>query len=255
MTIDLTGVVAFFLVMLRMTGMLVFNPIFGRRNVPVMLNAAFAFILTYTLTASMSFPVLPNPTLFSMVYMAIKELAVGMLAGFVLQLFLSVLIVSGEVIDMQLGIGMSKIFDPASNSSISLSSTILNIMFVMLFFLTNNHLTFIYLTAQTFEIIPLGVATINPNVFYHIAELFSIIIVFSMKLCLPIAVVEVVVTFAVGMITRIIPQINIFVVNIQFKLLIGMLVMVMLVPSFTSFMENLLIICFDNIQLVWTSFT
>lgn len=255
MTINLENYLIFLLVMLRMTGMLVFNPIFSRRNVPVMLNAGLAFVLAVLLTRSMDFPALPDPTLFTFFYLALKELAVGMISGFIIQMFLSVLIIGGEVIDMQLGVGMAKVFDPASNASISVTSQIFNVMFVTGFFLSNNHLTLIHMTAQTFGIIPLGSLRFNPDALYAVTELFSTILIFAVKLCMPVVVMEVIVTFAVGMIMRVIPQINIFVVNIQFKLLIGMFVMVLLVPSFSAFFENLITISFENIRQIWIGFT
>ena len=255
MYIDLTEVTVFLLVALRMTGMLVFNPIFGRRNVPVMVNTALALLLAVVLTSSMDFPAIPEPTLFSMLYMSLKELAVGMVAGFIIQMVLSVLVISGEVIDMQLGLSMSKVFDPATNASISLTSTLFNVLFTLLFFITNNHLTLIQMTAQTFTMIPPGVTEISNQLFLQLAEMFSLIMVFAMKLCLPIAVVEVIVTFAVGILTRIIPQINVFVVNIQFKLLIGIFALLVLVPPFTGFMENLIVICFENVQAAWAGFS
>lgn len=254
MYIDLNVYMVFLLVMLRMTGMLVTNPIFGRRNVPSMVNVGLALVLAVCITTSMNFPALPELNLFNFLYMVVVELAVGMLAGFLIQLFFSVMIVGGEIIDMQLGLSMSKNFDPSTNTSISVTATMLNAMFILTFFLTNNHLTLIYMTAQTFNVIPLGTIGINPAVLYYIPSLFSSIMLFAIKLCLPIVVVEIIVTMAVGIIMRIIPQINIFVVNIQFKLLIGIFALVVLVAPMIAYLENLMAICFDRIQDAWKYF-
>lgn len=254
MTVNLSGALTFLLVMLRMTGMMVFNPVFGRRNTPPMVSAGFAFVLAVLLTGSMRFAPMPDPTLFSFLYMAVKELSVGLMSGFILQSFLSILVIGGEVVDMQLGIGMAKVFDPGTNASVALSSSVFNVMFIMTFFATNNHLTYIYLTSQTFRMIPLGVTTFNYDILYYIPELFSTILLFAVKLCLPIVVIEVIVTVAVGIIMRIIPQINIFVINIQFKLLFGMFALVVLVAPFMGYFENLILICFDKIQAVWINF-
>lgn len=238
-----------------MTGMLMFNPIFSRSNIPAMANTGLAFVLAITITGSTAFPPLPDVTLYSFLYLVIKELSVGFFAGMVIQMFLSILIIGGEIIDMELGIGMAKVFDPASNSSISISSQFLNVMFVMGFFQTNAHLTLIHMTAKTFDIIPLGDLVLNRQSFLAIPELFSTVFLLAIKLCLPVMVIEVIVTFAVGMIMRVVPQINIFVVNIQFKLIVGMMVMVMLVPAFSAFCENLLVLCFENIQQIWLKLT
>jgi flagellar biosynthetic protein FliR len=237
-----------------MTGLLVFNPIFSRTNVPTMVNAGLAFVLAILLTGSVSFPQITDVSFYTFTYMAIKEMSVGLFAGFILRMFMAALIMGGETIDMQLGIGMSKIFDPASNASISVSAQLLNIMFVVGFFQSNAHLTLIQMTAKTFDIIPLGDITFNTQNFLYVPELLSLVFLLSIKLCLPILVMEIIVAFAVGMVMRVVPQINVFVISFQLKLLIGLFVMVMIVPAMGAFCENLLTLCLEYIETIWLDF-
>lgn len=254
MTIDLGRYLIFLMVMLRMTGLFVANPIFGRSNVPTYANIGLALFLAVLLTGSMDFAPLGDPSLLAFVLMAVRELAVGAVAGFVLRLFMSVMTIGGEIIDMQLGLSMAKNFDPGTNASVSLSATMYGAMFVLIFFVTNNHLTLIHMAAQTFRLIPLGATAFNPYALYYLPELFSSILIFAVKLCMPIVVVEIIVTLAAGIVMRIIPQINIFVLSIQFKLLIGFFALVVLVAPFTAYFENLLVLCFERVQEVWMYF-
>ncbi len=251
MYINLEQYMIFLLVMLRMVGMLLFHPILGRRNIPPMLGTGLAFVLALLLTGTLSFEPLPDLNLFNFFYLVVKELAVGLMTGTILRIFLSALIIGGEIIDMQNGLGMAKSFDPASNTSVSVTANLLNAFFILTFFATNNHLTFLYLVAQTFRIIPLGTAFVSPDALYFIPQLFSSAFLLAIKLCLPIVAVELVVTVAVGIIMRIIPQINIFVVNIQFKLFIGIFALIVLVVPMMGFFENLLVICMEQVQEAW----
>lgn len=256
MNLNFNEAAVFLLIMMRMTGMLVTNPILGRRGIPSMANAGLAFMLAMLLLGHVPAPaaLYETATIGLLLGWVAKELFIGILAGFVLNLFLSVLAVGGEIVDMQLGLSMAKAFDPGTNASLSLTSQYYNIMFVLVFFLSNGHLTFIQMTARSFSVLPLGSAVINPDAFYLIPQLFGNILLLGVNIGLPIVVVETVTTFAVGIIMRIIPQINVFVVNIQFKLLVGMLLLFLLTPTFTAFMENLFAICIDNIQTVWLGF-
>ena len=251
MYIDLNNALVFMMVMLRMTSMLVMNPIFGRRNIPTMVNMGLSFMLAVVITSSMPFPTLPDPTLLTFAFMAIMELMVGFTAGFIVNLFLTIMIVGGSVVDMQMGLAMAQVFDPGSNASIPLSATIFNAMFILTFFVTNNHLTFINMTAQTFNVIPLGVIGITPQALFYIPNLFSTIILFAVKLCLPIVVIQVITTLSVGVVMRIVPQINIFVLNIQIKLLLGIMALFLLVAPLMGFMENLWTISFERIVDMW----
>lgn len=252
MYVDLENALAFLLIMLRMAGMLVVNPIFGRSNIPTMLNAGLSLILAVLLLSSVPLALPdPDPSFPALLLMALKELSIGIIASFIMRAFTSVFVIGGEIIDMQLGIGMAKVFDPGTNASVSLTSTMLNIMYTMVFFATNNHLTYIKMAAQTFEIIPLGGVRFNWDIGWYLPEYFSTIFLFGLKLCLPIVIIEIIVTVAVGLIMRIIPQINIFVVNIQFKLVIGFVSLIVLVAPFMAYLENMIIICFEQIGIVW----
>ncbi|WRS26680.1 flagellar biosynthetic protein FliR [Oscillospiraceae bacterium MB08-C2-2] len=251
MNINLDLVLLFVLITIRMLGMFVFSPIFGRTNVPTMVTAGASFFLGLLLVNVVAMPNLGDPNLLEFFLLVVKELAVGLLAGFVLRMFLSVLIVGGEILDMQIGVSMSKVFDPSSNSSVSLSATMLNILFILGFFTSNSHLTLIHMTALTFRVIPIGITGINWEVGQYLAELLSTVLLFAIQLCMPMVVLEVIVTMAVGIMMRVVPQINVFVVNIQLKLLVGFYSMIFLVPAFSAFIENMMAVCMEKIQLAW----
>jgi len=254
MYIDLTQYLVFLLVMVRMAGLFMFNPIFSRTNVPVMINTGLAFVIAILLTGSVAFPPMQDVTLYTFFYLVLKELSVGMFAGFIIRMFMAVLVVGGEAIDMQMGIGMAKAFDPATNASVSISAQLLNVMFTLGFFMSNAHLTLISMTAKTFDIIPLGNIAFNAVNFLAVPELITLVILLSVKLCMPILVIEIIVTFAVGMVMRVVPQINVFVLSIQLKLLIGLIAMITLVPAFSAFCENLIFLSFEHIQEIWLNF-
>jgi len=249
--VDLNNAMVFVLVMIRMTGMMVLHPILGRNNIPTQLSVGFAFVLTILLTASLPFPVLPDPNLANLIFMAISEMLIGLAAGMISHLFFSVLIIAGELIDMQMGIAMAKIFEPGSNASVALTANMFNMMFILTFFVTNNHLTFIRLTAQTFDVIPLGTIGITLDALFYLPNLLSTILLFAIKLALPIVVVELIVTMAVGIMMRIVPQISVFVVSIQLRLIIGIFALVVLVGPFVAFMENLWYESFVRIGEMW----
>jgi flagellar biosynthetic protein FliR len=121
-------------------------------------------------------------------------------------------------------------------------------MFLLIFFTTDNHLTFIRLITITFDMLPVGNFAINPEFYIYLPELFSTILIFAIKLCLPVVVIELVVTMAVGIIMRIIPQINVFVVNIQFKLIIGIFSLILLVGPLVAYFGNVIQISFERLE-------
>ncbi len=81
-----------------------------------------------------------------------------------------------------------------------------------------------------------------------LTELFTDILIFAVKLSLPILAVEFITEIGVGILMKAVPQIHLFIVNIQLKIFIGFATMLILVPSFSAFLEKLITLMFEAIQ-------
>ena len=241
----------FSFVFMRMTGCILFNPIFGRKNLPVILKIGMSLLLALFVYATIPEKAIEINGIFVYALMLIKELLVGFIAGYIMQLFMSVFIISGEVIDFQMGIAMANMYDPQSNISMPVSASIMNCMYVLLFFAANAHLTMVKIFCQLGTISPYGNIAFAGGIFEELVALFSIILVYAVKLAMPILAVEMIVEMGVGLLMKAVPQINVFIVNIQFKILIGFVTIMVLVPPLSSFLELMTTKMFDQIQLIF----
>ena len=238
-----------------MSGCILFNPIYGRRNIPGIVRAALAMMLTL-----FTYPFLPKQTLeisspVVFAVCAVKEILIGLAVGFIIQLIQSVIIMAGEQMDMQLGISMSKVYDPQSNISMPLSASLINAMFLLIFFLTNSHLTLMELFIKLGTAVPYGDTPIPPGVFKSIVSCFGLMLMYAAKLCLPIIAVEMIAQIGIGIMMKAVPQIDIFTIEVQLKIIIGFLAIIMLVPSFASLIEKLIGVMFENIGGVYSLLT
>ncbi len=238
----------FLLILTRMSGCILFNPILGRNEIPFPVKSGIAVILSV-----FTYQILPRQdpmigSFLALVLAGCRELLIGFMAGFIIQLFLSVFVMSGEAMDMQIGISMSKVYDPSSNISMPLSASVINAMFILMFFATNSHLTLIQVFVRLCSVIPYGDRMIPPDAFKNLAGLFTLMLIYAVKLALPILAVQLISEFGVGLITRAVPQVDIFSMQIQLKLIIGFLAMMILVPSFSDFLQRLMVLMFDNLS-------
>jgi len=241
--------IVFLAVFARMTGMIIFNPIWGRRNVPVIVKMGLAISISLIVMA-----VLPagtsiyisNP--FVLLFICLKEIFIGFIVGFFIQMFLSALLMAGEFADLQLGVGMASIYDPQSNISMSMVGSLFNLLYIALFFISNAHLNFFKIMVYSFDILPLGTALIDAQCGQYIALLFANILVLAVKLSLPIVAIEIITEFGLGVLMRAVPQINMFVVGLQLKLLVGIILLVLVFPSLFGFFDSLTNTMFDSIQ-------
>jgi len=236
----------FLFVLSRMTGFVIFSPVFGRRNIPAATRGAISFVLAiFALLAITSEPELDmaqsveTDNMIMFIILVIKEFVFGYLIGLIVNMFFSVVSISGEVIDMQMGLGMSKVYDPASNIQMPLIGNFYNIALMLVFFMTNSHIVLINLLISSFNISPVGVINFNPDIGIYLMRMFSDIFNLSLRLAFPVIAAELVSEVGIGVLMRAVPQINVFVVGLQLKILAGIIVMMICAPVSVVFFDNL----------------
>lgn len=79
-------------------------------------------------------------------------------------------------------------------------------------------------------------------------ELFGFILVYAVQLALPVIVTQIVVEVAVGILMRVVPNINVFIINLQVKMGVGILVIFSIIPALVNYLEKLNSIMLTNIQ-------
>ena len=79
--------------------------------------------------------------LLELVFKLLVELLIGLILGFVLQLCMMTVQFAGEIIDTQMGLTMSQIYDASSQINMTVTGSLLNLLFVLNFFLENGHYT------------------------------------------------------------------------------------------------------------------
>ncbi len=231
----------FLLIVIRMSGIFVASPILGRANIPRTVRVLFSVMLSF-IVVNMIVPPSPEliaPGLPGYVIMCVKELLVGLCIGFVNTLFFSAVFVAGQIIDMQVGFGMVQIFDVQSNIQIPIVGSILNLMLLETFVLTNGHVRVIQIMYQTYELVPIGKVTFGPEIGAVIISSFVQTFTLAINIAMPIIASGLLTEVALGIIVRTSPQMNVFVVGISLKVVLGMIMLYVMVPVFTRFTGTL----------------
>lgn len=238
----------FLMVFIRMCGMILFNPLFGRKNIPVNIKMGLSFFTAMIITNTITGVDIQFAGMLDFMLAGLKELFVGFTMSFIAHMTLSSALVAGELADLQLGVSMSRVYDPSSNTSMPLTGTIFNLLFVILFFAGNGHLTLIRILALTFKVMPPGNHYFNAESGEFIVSLLANVLVLAIKLALPIIAIEMITEIALGILMRSVPQINVFVVGIQFKVIIGLIVIILILPQAANLFDYQINQMFDNIQ-------
>ena len=233
-----------------MAGVIFFNPIFGRSSIPVIVKIGLSLGIAFNVAYGLTDVFVTDYTVIDLLVAVLREFAVGLSLGFILQLFLSVFHIGGELIDLQMGFSMAQMYDPTTNSQISITGNFTTIMYTLLFFITNSHLSLLALAAKSYDVIPVGLGGVSNKIGIFIIELFGYILVYALQLALPVIITELLVEVAVGILMKVVPNINVFVVNMQIKLLVGLVVLMTIIPVLVTFLGRLNSIMLDRMESV-----
>lgn len=227
--------VLFSLIVMRMTGSVVFNPVFGRNNMPGRARAGLILFLSLLLYGGFGGELTHQPSgALEYGIMLLKELFVGFALGFSMELAVMVLRFASSVMDFSMGLSMAQVYDPQFNGQVTVTSGIYYAFFVLLFFATDCHLRVIQIFFQSADALPFGMVTLNPELPQAVLLVFRENIAMGLQYAFPLLAIELVTEAAVGILMRMIPQINVFAVNFQIKLIIGLITLLMLFGPMTD---------------------
>lgn len=236
----LNGFDVFLLVFVRMTGLFVVAPIFGRRNIPTYFKIGFSFFTALILvntTAVQAFQY--DDSILAYTLLVIKEFIVGISIGFIAYMVFTAIYIAGEIIDMQIGFGIVNVIDPISNIQVPLTSNLYFIISMLLFISLNGHLVLIKALFDSFSTLPLGTAAFDASLTDELMDLFITVFTTGFKIAAPIVAVILITDVALGTISRMVPQLNIFVIGLPLKIFVGFLILVLTVPVFLTVMETI----------------
>ena len=234
--IDWAQLTLFLFITVRVSGFILFNPILGRTNVPAMVQAGMILILSVDV---ISFTTQEVPIPNGMLELAVRlmlEIFLGFLLGMVVSFFFYIPQLAGSMIDTQMGMTMNQIYDAGSQANLSVSGLLLNVLMTLLFFAGGGHLTLLRIFMTSEQIVPYGLVSFGLPAYNLLLELFVECTILAVKLCMPILAAELIAQVGMGILMKVIPQINVFAINIELKVIVGLALLMVLIAPFSEFL-------------------
>lgn len=233
----------FVLIFVRYVGLFMIAPIFASRVIPVRIRVALAFMI-----ALITIPVMQEVNLvfpesdIIILIQVLKELSVGLIIGFIAYLSFAVVQLAGRFIDVRMGFAIVNTLDPIHGQNMPLMGQYKNIMAILLFLAINGHHILIKTLYHSFEIIPLSNLKMTASGLELILRNTGNIFILAFKIALPVIGAIFIADVILGFMAKTIPQMNIFVVGLPLKILIGFLMLFLSVGITLGYFNNL----FDN---------
>lgn len=224
----------FLAVAARVMGVMAFAPIFGNnltvtRRVRIFLGLAVSMVIV---TAHPYTP-LPYTTFLGYTVILIKELVVGVTLGFMANITLSIISMAGQFIDREMGFSMVSNFDQTFNTQTTITAEFYSMLVMVMMLISDMHYFILSALSDSFELIPLGNVTIDSGTVYDtMISYMTDYFVIALRISLPILIAIMLLNMVLGILAKTAPQMNMFVVGIQLKILCGFAVL-MIIIDFT----------------------
>ena len=232
---DLNQFMGFTLILMRMTGLMLSAPVLGDDRIPPQVRTGLGLIL-----ALLFFPMLPieyqrlPPELGQMVLLGSAELAIGALMGFSAKMLFAGVSMAGEVIGFQMGVSVANVFDPSSGQQVALIGQLQYTFAMLLFVMLDGHHMLVRALVDSYAIVPPGAIGLSQPVVDHFTSLLTNIFVIGLQIGAPLVVSLTAANFAMGLVARSVPQMNIFVVGFPFTIALGLFLLVTSMPFFVQ---------------------
>ena len=166
----------------------------------------------------------------------------GLIIGLSSQLCTSIVLFAGRIIDMEIGMSMASVFDPTTNEQSSITGVILQYGTLLMFYITGLHRFFLQALMETYTLIPIaGVKFNTDKLLTSLITFLSDYITIGFRICLPVFATITLMNVVLGLLAKLAPQMNMFSVGIQLKLLAGLgvlLLAITMLPVVASYISD-----------------
>lgn len=236
------SIIIFILVLSRLTGMLVTAPLFSTFPIPMQIKVALASLcafIMYPFVLQNAHFTLPND-LISLSVLLFKETAVGLLIGFSASLLFTAVEIGGQILSMQMGLAIANALDPVTKQHTPIVGQFYLFIASIVFINLNGPQWLFSTIYDSYHSIPIGLdfsfsGHITQQLLYFTSQLFLI----AFSIIIPIFSVLMIKTILMGIVSKIMPQMNVFMIMMPAQIYVGLVLMLLLMPSTTLYLSKL----------------
>ena len=214
----------FVLILIRLASFVFAAPFFNMANVPRKVKAGFALCLTVLVYSLFPDMTVEYNGMIDYAIIVVEEMIVGILLGAVTSFCVQIIMFAGKIIDMDTGISMAQIYDPTTRMQVGIMGNFYYYLVMLLLIVSGLHRYLVAAIVETYNAIPVGGVKFSSTIYTDILKFVSEYFVIGFRIALPVFAVMLLVNCILAIMAKVSPQMNMFVVGIQLKLFVGLLV-------------------------------
>jgi flagellar biosynthetic protein FliR len=241
---------AYLLPFFRISSFFLAAPIFSTQMVPARVRMGLALLATLIVVPLLpAMPVADALSLTSLVII-VQQVLIGIAMAFVMQLFFHIFVLGGQMMAMQMALGMASMVDPANGISVTIVAQFYLMMITLVFVAINGHLVMLDVLIESFAFVPVASTGLNAGVYWELVSWGSWLFVSGLLLALPAVTALLIVNFAFGVMTRAAPQLNIFSLGFPVSMVFGLFIIWVSLSDFLPKFDLLTLEAFDKLKFL-----
>lgn len=229
----------FLLIFVRITCFVYIAPFLGMSNTPNRVKIGLSLFISYLVSQSLPHEEIIYTTLLQFTIIVLKEAITGLLIGFGANLCTTIVSFAGHIVDMETGLTMATLFDPTTKQQTSISGVYYQYIIMLILLASGLHQFILRALLETFELIPINGAVFRiDSLLDSMVNFLSSYIIIGFRIALPVFCSILIINAVLGVLAKVSPQLNMFAVGIQIKLLAGLSVLFLttgMLPSAANF--------------------
>ncbi|HWA69734.1 MAG TPA: flagellar biosynthetic protein FliR [Rhizomicrobium sp.] len=237
----LSGIVlTYLLVFSRVGAMVMLLPAIGEMGIPARVRLVLALAIAFALTPQVqsSYPAVAPASTVALVILVLQEVTAGVLVGAMARIIMSALQVAGYLIATQTGLAYAQTLDPTQNTQGAVLGNFMTLLGTTLIFVTNLHYLAIGAIAGSYRMLPPGGHLPTSDMAQLVIMLVSSSFALGFQLAAPFLVFGFAVYAGLGVLARLMPQMQIFFLAVPINILCGFLIMLALLGSLMTVFLN-----------------
>lgn len=227
------------LIIVRISCLVSVAPFFSTKDVPARAKIGLSVFVAILIFGTVDHSAVGYTGVLGYAVIVLKEGITGLLIGLAANICNSIILFAGNIIDMDIGLSMAQQFDPQTNSQVTITGNLYNYFILLLLLATNMHHYILQAIVDSYQVIP-----VNGQIFQLDSMLITMIrymgdmYVIAFRIILPVFACIMILNCILGIMAKVAPQMNMFAVGIQMKVMVGMLVLfitVSLLPGIGDF--------------------
>lgn len=229
----------FLLIVVRISGFIFTAPLFSLGSIPRKVKAGLSIFMALVIFSTFQGVQLNYVGVIGYAVLIARELITGILIGFSASMCIYILNFAGQMIDMEIGFSMVNELNPVAKIQTTITSNLYTYLVMLIMLLSDFHLHLIKAILDTFKLIPLGKTVFKSGLYDNVVQFMADYFIIGFRIILPVFTTILIVNIVLGILAKVAPQMNMFVIGMQLKVFVGLFILffvIALLPQVTDFL-------------------